>query len=167
MADNKQVQEVQTGTGPIAEPVDNKTYSNNTEAMTALKNVKMLHIQQQKEAEQQLAVSGKGTGGGPDFVLESSDRLSWLRNAQKTLDSMAASGVRNPLDPADWAAVALAGAGAGFARGACAVLDCGPATPYSAHLQSALRELNHPEDKTHGMDRKTEEQEPEATRLSS
>jgi hypothetical protein len=161
------VEQVPSGSGPVVEPVDKKAYyANSTEAMY-LKKVNTPGLQQQSRAEKELAKTGKGAGEGPGSVPAlSEDRKVWLKNMQNTLNSVAAGGVLNPLDPMEWATVAAASAGANIIGAGCAVVGCPPGLPtgHALHLQSALRELNRSEDKTHETGRKTGEQEPGATR---
>lgn len=133
-------------------PVGNQTYSNNTEAMHALRNVTGTNIRQQTEAEQRLAKTGKGIGGTTEAREE------------QTGDEFKTARDREIADAAQSSFLGTAAMTAIVTVPMLGFIGTGLAARQSMRLQSALRELNRSEDKTHGMDRKTGEQEPEATR---
>jgi hypothetical protein len=148
----------------VAGTAGNQTYSN-TDAMKALQNVTLPGLKRDSEATQWIGKTGKGAG-------------------EKTGIDTGAVGSAEEWRGATAKAVRDFAANSDFVRGIGGMIEvgrggfesfvltvAGDRPPLSSGaslcLQSALRELNHPEDKTLETDRKTAEQEPEATRSSS
>lgn len=169
-ADTASLKKANPGAGPVGAktpapslPVGNQTYSNNTDVVDTLRNVTTSATRQQAETEQQLAETGKGIGDKADAGQDGGDRPGIVPRAANLAPWC------SPSEGAEFTfgnpvAVPLMMA----QNGACNLVDMARVLAFPAgsnlHLQSALRELSRPEDKTRGMDRKTEGEGQEATR---